>query len=191
MEQSEDDCATAHSPVFALDLVSNRRPNANPKSGGCLQCTACRSLLDRLRHVAVAKLNEDPTRQAEIADVLLTVHQYERCTFRYIAHVMLAAQQAHKMKQAIAEMDSSTAYMIVFDFKLKFLAKGFHEGGNLYYGKKGMLWWGAGVYVKPDTWQDDRSTESIKEHHVQTVQLRNTILHNTESTITVAFGDDE
>ena len=65
-----------------------------------------------------------------------------------MAHVMLAAQQSHKMKQAIAEMDSSTAY-VVFDFKQKFLAKGFREGGDSYYGKKGMLWFGAGVYIKP------------------------------------------
>eukprot|EP00731_Ephydatia_muelleri_P037004 Em0374g7a len=96
---------------------------------------------DRLRHVALVKLHEDPTRLEEIADVLLTVHQCERRTF-------------------------STAYM-VFDFKQKFLAKGFREGGDSYYGKKGMLWWGAGVYVKPDTGQDDRSPESLEENHVE------------------------
>jgi hypothetical protein len=28
VEQSEDDCATTHSPLFALDLVPDRRPNA-------------------------------------------------------------------------------------------------------------------------------------------------------------------
>eukprot|EP00731_Ephydatia_muelleri_P001509 Em0001g1509a len=83
-----------------------------------------------------------------------------------MAHVMLAAQQAHKMKQAVLEMDSSTEYM-VFDFKQTFLAKGFREGGDSYYGKKGMLWWGAGVYVKPDTGQDDRSAESLEENHVE------------------------
>ena len=65
-----------------------------------------------------------------------------------MAHVMLAAQQSHKMKQAIAEMDSSTAY-VVFDFKQKFLAKGFLEGSDSYYGEKGMLWFGASVYIKP------------------------------------------
>ena len=149
--------------------MSNRRPNANPTPGGHLECTACRSpflFYDRLRHVAVARLDEDPTRQAEIADVLLTVRQCERCTFRYMAHVMLAVQQAHKMKQAVSEMDSSTAYMVL-DFKQKFLAKGFREGGDSYYSKKGMLWWGAGVYVKSDTGQDDRSTEFIEEHHVE------------------------
>ena len=80
--------------------------------------------------------------------MLLSIYQCGRRTFRYMAHVMLAAQQSHKMKQAIAEMDSSTAY-VVFDFKQKFLAKGFREGGDSYYGKKGMLWFGAGVYIKP------------------------------------------
>ena len=54
------------------------------------------------------------------------------------------------MKQAMAEMDSKTAYL-VFDFKQKFLAKGFCECGDSYYGEKGMLWWGAGVHVKSDT----------------------------------------
>ena len=98
--------------------------------------------------------------------MLLTVHLCERRTFTYMAHVMLAAQQAHKMKQAVSEMDSSTAYM-VFDFKQKFLAKGFRERGDSYYGNKCMLWWGAGVYVKSDTGQDDRSTEFIEEHHVE------------------------
>ena len=70
--------ALTHSPLFALDLVPNRKPNANPKPGGRLQCNACRSpflFFDRLRHVAVVKLREDPTRLEEIADVLLTVHQ--------------------------------------------------------------------------------------------------------------------
>ncbi|KAL5477437.1 hypothetical protein EMCRGX_G024235 [Ephydatia muelleri] len=46
-------------------------------------------------------------------------------------------------------MDSDITYM-VFDFKQKFLAKGFYEGGDSYYGKKGMLWWGASVYAKAD-----------------------------------------
>ena len=98
--------------------------------------------------------------------MLLTVHQCERRTFRYMAHIMLTAQQAHKMKQAMSELDSSTAYM-VFDFKQKFVAKRFREGDDSYYGKRGMLWWRAGVYVKPDTGQDDRSTESIEDHNVE------------------------
>ena len=69
-----------------------------------------------------------------------------------MAHVMLAAQQAHQMKLAIAQMDYNTANLVL-DFKQKFLPKGFLEGGDSYYGKKGMLRWGACVYmyVKPDT----------------------------------------
>ena len=83
----------------------------------------------------------------------------------YMAHVMLAAQQSHKMKQVIAEMDSSTAY-IVFDFKQKFLAKGFREGGDSYYGKKCMLWFGVGVYIKPDS-QHASYSESPDKLHVE------------------------
>ena len=71
--------------------------------------------------MALNRLDEDPTRLDEIADVLLTVHQCERHTFRYMAHVMQAAQPCLRMKQAIAEMDSTTAYLI-FDIKQKFLA---------------------------------------------------------------------
>ena len=52
-----------------------------------------------------------------------------------MAHVILAAQQAYQMKMAIAQMDCNTAYMVI-DFKQKFLAKGFREGGDSYYGKK-------------------------------------------------------
>ena len=109
----------------------------NPKLADHMDCSACRGTFlfyDRLRHVAIAKLDQDPTRLAEIADMLLSIYQGERRTFRYMAHVMLAAQQSH-MKQAIAEMDSSTAY-VVFDFKQKFLAKGFREGGDHIMGKK-------------------------------------------------------
>ena len=116
--------------------------------------------------VALKKLDEDPIRLDEIANVLLTVHQCERSTFRYMAHVMQAVQQCLRMKQAIAEMDYTTAYLI-FDFKQKFLAKGFREGGDSYYGKKVMLWWGAGVFTKPYTTEEEvRSGESNEELHV-------------------------
>ena len=54
------------------------------------------------------------------------------------------------MKQVVTEMDSTTADLI-FDFKQTLLAKGFCEGGDSYYGKKGMRWWGAGVFTKPST----------------------------------------
>ena len=158
-------CASTHSPAYALDLVPDRRPNMNPKLAGHMDCSACRGTFlfyDRLRRVALSKLDQDPTRLAEIADMLLSIHQCERRTFRYM---MLAAQQSHKMKQVIAEMDSSTAY-VVFDFKQKFLAKGFREGGDSYYGKKGMLWFGVGVYIKPDS-QHASYSESPDKLHVE------------------------
>eukprot|EP00731_Ephydatia_muelleri_P000275 Em0001g275a len=129
-EVMENDCATTHSSIFSLDLVS--ACNRSPKPGGHLCCSACRSpfqFYDKLRCIAMAKLNDDPNRLSEIADVLLTIHQCERRSYRYMAHVMLAAQKAHHMKLAIVQMDSSTAYM-VYDFKQKFLAKGFREGGD-------------------------------------------------------------
>ena len=170
MDQSEINGTTTHSPAYALDLVPDRRPNnKNPKLGGYLGCSACRGTFlfyDRLRHVALAKLDQDLTRLAEIADVLLSIYQCEGRTFRYMAHVMLAAQQSHKMKQTIAEMDSSTAYL-VFDFKQKFLAKGFREGGDSYYGKKGMLWCGAGVYIKPPDSEEARISESSNKLYVE------------------------
>ena len=161
-------CASTHSPAYALDLVPDRRPNMNPKLAGRMDCSACRGTFlfyDRLRRVALSKLDQDPTRLAEIADMLLSIYQCERRTFRYMAHVMLAAQQSHKMTQVIAEMDSSTAYA-VFDFKQKFLAKGFREGGDSYYGKKGMLWFGVGVYIKPDS-QSASYSESPDKLHVE------------------------
>ena len=89
---------------------------------------------DKLRHVALSKLDEDPSRLAEIEDVLVTIHQCESRSYRYMAHVMQAAHRDHRMKQAMVEMDSKTAYL-VFDFKQTFLAKGFREGGDSYYGK--------------------------------------------------------
>ena len=167
--ESKSNFATTHSPVFQLDLAPNRKPNRNPKAGGQLECNACRSTFlfyDRLRRMALTRLDEDPTRLPEMADVLLALHQCERRSYRYMAHVMLAAQQAYQMKMAIAEMDCNTAYM-VFDFKQKFLAKGFREGGDSYYRKKRMLWWGAGVHVKANTPQDIRSDEPIMKPYVE------------------------
>ena len=150
-KQDENNGATTHSPIYALDIVPDRRPNMNSKLAGHMDCNACRGTFqfyNKLRHVAIAKLDQDTTRLAEIADVLLSIYQCERRTFRFMAHVMLAAQQSHKMNQVIAEMDSSTAY-VVFAFKQKFPAKGFREGSDSYYREKGMLWFGTGVYIKP------------------------------------------
>ena len=87
--------AQPHSSAYALDLVPDRRPNRNSKLGGYLGCSACRGTFlfyDRLRHVTLAKLDQDPTRLTEIADVLLSIYQCERHTFRYMTHVMLAAR---------------------------------------------------------------------------------------------------
>ena len=166
---SESNIANTHSPMFSLDLASSCKPNRSPKADGRLECNSCRSTFlfyDRLRRLALARLDEDPNRFAEMADVLLAIYQCERHSYRYMAHVMIAAQQAHRMKMAIAEMDCNTAY-VVFDFKQKFLAKGFREGGDSYYGKKGMLWWGAGVHVKANKLQDTRSDEPIEKPYVE------------------------
>ena len=82
-----------------------------------------------------------------------------------MAHVMQATHQDHQMKQAMTKMDCITAYL-VYDFKQKFLAKGFREGGDSYYGKKGMLWWGAGAYVKPCDEANDETVEPLEKLHV-------------------------
>ena len=194
MEQSNS--ATTHSPVYALDFVPHRKPNKNPKAGGWLECYACRSpflFYDRLRHVAVTKLDVDPTRLPEIADLLLTIHQCERRSYKYMAHVMQAAQQARRMKLAIAKMDLSTAY-IVYNFKQKFLAKGFREGGDSYYGKKGMMWWGAGVFIKPSTTQEDvisSPSESTDKHYVEIdYSLEDARLRNQNQTEAVDIKQD-
>ena len=78
--ESKSNFATTHSPVFSLDLAPNRKPNRNPKAGGQLECNACRSTFlfyDRLRRVALTRLDEDLTRLPEMADVLLALHQCE------------------------------------------------------------------------------------------------------------------
>ena len=108
-EVMENDCATIHSPIFSLDLVSTLKPNRSPKPGGHLCCSACRSpfqFYNKLQCIAMAMLDEDPNRLSEIANVLLTIHQCERRSYRYMAHVMLADQQAHHMKPAIVQMMS-------------------------------------------------------------------------------------
>ena len=44
-------------------------------------------------------------------------------------------------------MSPNTVY-VVFDFKQKFWSRGFREGGDSHYGKKGMQWFGMGEFVK-------------------------------------------
>ena len=48
----------------------------------------------------MAKVDEDPTRLSEVVDILLTIHQCERRTYRYMAQVMLASQQAYHLLAA-------------------------------------------------------------------------------------------
>ena len=85
-----------------------------------------------------------------------------------MAHVMLAAQQAHHVKMAIAKTDCKTAYM-VFDFKQKLLANGYCEGGDSYYRKKGILWFGAGVHIKANRLQEEAKSnaKSIEQLYVE------------------------
>ena len=61
-----------------------------------------------------------------------------------MSHVVHDVQQ----QQARSNMAADTTY-IIFDFKQKFWARGFREGGDAYCGKKGMLWFRMGAYVKP------------------------------------------
>ena len=96
--------------------------------------------------MALSKLDEDPSRLAEISDVLVTIHQYEHWSYCYMAHVMQATHQEHSHGR-----NGLQNCIFSLDLKQKFLAKGFREDGDSYYGKKGMLWWGAGVHVKSDT----------------------------------------
>ena len=62
------------------------------------------------------------------------------------------------------------------------LKKGFREGGDSYYGEKGMMWWGAGVFIKPKTTLEDvinSPSESTDKQYVEKyfrseeAQLRN------------------
>ena len=92
----------------------------------------------------------DDSKQDVLADILLTIHQCERRTYRYMAHVVQDVQQQYLMKKARHSMSADTVY-IVFDFKQKFWSRGFREGGDAYYGKKGMQWFGMAAFVKNTT----------------------------------------
>ena len=52
---------------------------------------------------------------------------------------------------------------VVFDFKQKFLSKGFREGGNAYCGKQGMLWFGAAAYIQHNTGCGDTTYGNTEE----------------------------
>ena len=64
-----------------------------------------------------------------LSDSLIAIHQCERRTFQYMAHVVQDVQQEYFMKQARRKMSSNTAY-VVFDFKQKFLSRGSIQGGR-------------------------------------------------------------
>lgn len=73
--ESENNIANTHSPIFSLDLASNRKPKRSPKAGGRLECNACRSTFlfyDRLRWLALARFDEDPNRLADVLLVTIT-----------------------------------------------------------------------------------------------------------------------
>ena len=143
---------TSHLPQFTLDLVKGRSPRTKNRSDswGQLECEAgcCPFLFyDQLRWAALENFKD----VCVLSDVLVTLHLCERRTFRYMSHIVHDVQQQYLMKQARNNMEADTAY-IFFDFKQKFWARGFREGGDALLWKKkkkGMLWFGMGAYVKP------------------------------------------
>eukprot|EP00731_Ephydatia_muelleri_P014407 Em0008g127a len=139
-----------HSPKYTLDLTEDHAPRIDPKRIGYLDCTACRGpylFFDSLRRIAFARFEKQEIDLTLLSDMLLTIHQCERRTFRYMAHVVQDVQQHYLMHLVRKSLGGDTMY-VIFDFKQKFLSKGFREGGDAYYGKKGMLWFGAAAYVK-------------------------------------------
>ena len=90
LEHNESISATTHLPGFSLDLVPDKKPSKDPKPGGRLECCACRGpylFYDKLRHVVLSKLDDDPSRLAEIVDLLVTIHRCERQSYRYMADI--------------------------------------------------------------------------------------------------------
>ncbi|KAL5475245.1 hypothetical protein EMCRGX_G027321 [Ephydatia muelleri] len=100
---SESNIATTTHQVLSLDLAPHRKPNKTSRLVVTLSVVPAVLFYDRLRRVCIAIVDEDPIRLAEVADILLTIHQCEHRTYRYF---MLAAQQAHHMRLAIAQMNS-------------------------------------------------------------------------------------
>ena len=140
--------ATSHTPSHTLDLAKDHAPRTDHRMIGFLECSACRGpyiFYDKLRQIAMAKFEETAT--TLLSDLLLTIHHCERRTFRYMAHVVQNVLQHHLMNLERNSLGGDTMY-VVFDFKQKFHSKRFREGGDAYYGKKGMLWFGAAAYIK-------------------------------------------
>ncbi|KAL5488503.1 hypothetical protein EMCRGX_G017444 [Ephydatia muelleri] len=154
ISNTESSTVTTHSPEYTLDLVEHHAPCTDSATDVCglLECEACRCsflFYDQLRQSALMRFSDD-SKQDVLADILLTIHQCERRTYRYMAHVVQDVQQQYLMKKARHSMSADTVY-IVFDFKQKFWSRGFREGGDAYYGKKGMQWFGMAAFVKNTT----------------------------------------
>ena len=154
ISNTESSTVTTHSPEYTLDLVEHHAPCTDSATDVCglLECEACRCsflFYDQLRQSALTRFSDD-SKQDVLADILLTIHQWERRTYRYMAHVVQDVQQQYLMKKARHSMSADTVY-IVFDFKQKFGSRGFREGGDAYYGKKGMQWFGMAAFVKNTT----------------------------------------
>jgi hypothetical protein len=166
--------SSTHLPQYSLDTEKRYGTcTKNPAdSCGQLECEACRCpflFYDHLRWTAIQKLTDVTL----LADILVTIYQCERRTFRYMSHVVHDVQQQYLMRQARHNMEQDTVY-IVFDFKQKFWARGFREGGDAYYGKKGMQWFGMGAYVKHDldpgqcaTAEDSDGVYTEQEDHAE------------------------
>eukprot|EP00731_Ephydatia_muelleri_P017573 Em0010g671a len=154
ISNTESCTVTTHSPEYTLDLVEHHAPCTDSATDVCglLECEACRCsflFYDQLRQSALMRFSDD-SKQDVLADILLTIHQCERRTYRYMAHVVQDVQQQYLMKKARHSMSADTVY-IVFDFKQKFWSRGFREGGDACYGKKGMQWFGMAAFVKNTT----------------------------------------
>ena len=84
----------------------------------------------------MSKLDVDTSRLPKIADLLLAIHQCEHRSYRYMAHVMQAAQQACKMKLAITRA-LDTMYMTSNKNSLQ---SEFEREVTPTTVKKGMMW---------------------------------------------------
>ena len=109
--------ATSHTPSHTLDLAKDHAPRTDHRTIGFLECSACRGpylFYDKLCQIAMAKFEETET--TLLSDLLLTIHHCERCTFRYMAHVVKNVQQHHLMNLERNSLGGDTMY-VVFDFK--------------------------------------------------------------------------
>eukprot|EP00731_Ephydatia_muelleri_P004241 Em0002g417a len=130
ISNTERSTVTTHSPEYTLDLVEYHAPCTDSATDVCglLECEACQCsflFYDQLRQSALMRFSDD-SKQDVLADILLTIHQCERRTYRYMAHVVQDVQQQYLMKKARHGMSADTVY-IVFDFKQKFWSRGFRE----------------------------------------------------------------